>query len=105
MLTFVGEPAPGLEVCHNNGIRTDNRLCNLRYDTRSANSHDRQAHGTVRSLRGEAHPQARLTAAKIRWAADAISRISMRKAAKRLGVSHTALGQALRGQTWKDVFK
>lgn len=37
MLAFVGEPLEGMEVCHINGDPTDNRLENLRYDTRTQN--------------------------------------------------------------------
>lgn len=37
MKTFVGEPPVGKEVCHNNGNPADNRLSNLRYDTRTEN--------------------------------------------------------------------
>jgi hypothetical protein len=37
MVTFVGESPKGMEVLHNNGDPTDNRLENLRYDTRTEN--------------------------------------------------------------------
>ena len=37
MLTFVGPPARGQEVLHNNGNPADNRLDNLRYGTRREN--------------------------------------------------------------------
>lgn len=43
---FLGPPAKGMEVCHNNGIHLDNRLVNLRYGTRSENALDRNVHGT-----------------------------------------------------------
>ena len=43
LLTFVGSKPPGLEVCHENAVKTDARLRNLRYDTRSANARDRWA--------------------------------------------------------------
>lgn len=42
---FLGRVS-GADVCHNNGIRTDNRLTNLRYDTRSNNLKDAVYHGT-----------------------------------------------------------
>ena len=37
MKTFVGEPLPGQEVRHKNGVPTDNRLANLEYGTRTEN--------------------------------------------------------------------
>lgn len=42
---FVGTCPDGMEGCHNNGDPSDNRLKNLRWDTRSANRRDRVAHG------------------------------------------------------------
>lgn len=43
---FVGPAPEGTEACHANGDPTDNRLENLRWDTRSANNFDQIAHGT-----------------------------------------------------------
>lgn len=40
METFVGECPYGLEVCHNDGDSSNNRLDNLRYDTRHENMID-----------------------------------------------------------------
>lgn len=42
---FVGECPEGNVGCHNNGIATDNRLENLRWDTPSANAQDCLSHG------------------------------------------------------------
>ena len=44
-LAFHGPKPEGMEVCHNDGNRANNRLENLRYDTRSANGYDRVKHG------------------------------------------------------------
>lgn len=43
--TFVGPRPAGMEACHNNGICTDNRLSNLRWDTHAANEAD--SHSTA----------------------------------------------------------
>jgi hypothetical protein len=44
--TFIGNYGKGMNVCHNNGIKTDCRLENLRIDTIKANNDDRILHGT-----------------------------------------------------------
>ncbi len=43
---FIGPCPEGMECCHNNGDRTDSRVENLRWDTRSNNALDAVAHGT-----------------------------------------------------------
>lgn len=45
LLAFVGPAPEGMEGCHNDGDATNNRLDNLRWDTRSANNYDRVKHG------------------------------------------------------------
>lgn len=42
---FLGPRPEGLQVCHNNGVKTDLRVENLRYDTPRANSLDTVRHG------------------------------------------------------------
>lgn len=42
---FVPGRADGLEVCHSNGDKTDNRASNLRWDTHSSNMRDVVQHG------------------------------------------------------------
>lgn len=46
LLAFVGPCPEGMECCHKNGVRDDNRLINLRYDTHSNNQKDQVTHGT-----------------------------------------------------------
>lgn len=46
---FIGERPHKYDACHNNGIKTDCRLENLRWDTRSNNHKDKIAHGTYQS--------------------------------------------------------
>lgn len=43
---FYGEPGPGQEVRHLNGVPGDNRLENLAWGSRSENAQDRLRHGT-----------------------------------------------------------
>ena len=57
--SFVGPCPQGMTACHNNGIRSDNRLENLRWDTHANNVADKVLHGTAQ--RGESQWCARLT--------------------------------------------
>lgn len=43
---FHGPRPPGLEVCHSNGIESDNRASNLRWGTHAENEADKFLHGT-----------------------------------------------------------
>ena len=45
-LAFISERPEGLEVCHYDGDPFNNVPSNLRYDTRTANEHDKRRHGT-----------------------------------------------------------
>ena len=49
--TFVGPPEEGLEACHNNGVKTDNRLSNLRWGTSAENTEDIRRHGRMYQLK------------------------------------------------------
>lgn len=51
LTAFVGPCPDGQEGCHNNGIPDDNRLLNLRWDTRQANTQDAISHGAHISTR------------------------------------------------------
>lgn len=48
---WIGPRPSGMEVCHNDGDKTNNRRSNLRYDTRKANHEDAVRHGTARRPR------------------------------------------------------
>lgn len=50
-LAFIGCRPKGLNVCHNNGNASDNRLQNLRYDTQKSNIQDSVAQRTHRNSR------------------------------------------------------
>lgn len=46
LAAFTGHFPHGMQVCHNNGDPTDNRIENLRWGTYSDNVYDRVLHGT-----------------------------------------------------------
>lgn len=65
LIAFIGPRPCGCEACHfPNRDRSDNRLVNLRWDTKFANQRDRAAHGT--SNQGSRNPQSKFTESIIR---------------------------------------
>lgn len=96
---FIGpKPAtPGRwEACHNNGVRTDNRPDNLRWDTSKGNSADMVEHGTV--MYGEGHGRARLTEEAVLEIYH--RKVSIREAAKKYGVACSTVTSIRRGINW-----
>lgn len=102
-LSFIGPNPEGLEVCHNNGLASDNRLFNLRYDTRKNNEADKVKHGTL--LRGSKHGNAKLTEPDVVEIKRLLKEGSLfqRQIAKRFGVSSRAVRSIKCGRTWTHV--
>lgn len=63
MLVFAGPRPEGLEVRHLDGVKTNNRLENLAYGTKSENMEDAIRHGS--KIVGETHYLAKLTNAQV----------------------------------------
>lgn len=105
---FVGErPGSGdmIHGCHGNGDKKDNRLSNLRWDTKEENCLDRDRHGTT--ARGEAQGSAKLTEEQVRE----IRKLHVPRSrtlgnvalAKRFGVSDALISNIIKGKNWKHV--
>jgi hypothetical protein len=101
-MAFLGPPPEGMEVCHNNGQRADNRATNLRWDTRVNNHADMAAHGTA--MRGERQHQAKLTEDKVRHIrrsyAEGVSRAAL---AKQHGVAWSTIQAVTARRNWRHV--
>lgn len=96
LAAFVRPAEAGEEACHCNGNRTDNRLDNLRWDTRKSNAADRKRHGT--GHQGERHPLAKLTEAQAREILN--DPRSVTELARVYGVSKSCVSAVRTGQTW-----
>lgn len=102
-LAFLGPRPEDMEVCHGNGDPGDNRLANLRYDTRSNNHLDKRAHGTSRC--GEENPRARLTEAQVGAirSAYASGQMNQMELARRYRTPQANVSQIIHRQTWRHV--
>lgn len=95
---FRGPCPDGMEGCHNNGVRTDNRLDNLRYDTPVSNAQDRRVHGTNGA--GECNAKAKLTSEQVAEIRAARGVMRQRDLAARYGVGQTQISRIHTGQRW-----
>ena len=98
---FNGPRPAGHQAAHGNGLRDDNRSCNLAWKTPAENAADKIACGTL--LTGERHQNAKLNDA-------AVSEIrskggNRRGLAARFGVSASLIDSVRRGLGWAHVGK
>ncbi len=99
---FIGPCPVGCEGCHDNDIKTDNHIDNLRWDTRKANLADSLRNG--RRPIGEAHWAAKLEPAHVRRIRQLREAgITIAAIAKQYGVSRDTIGRVSRGVSYADV--
>lgn len=98
---FVGQRPSGCECRHLNGVRTDNRLCNLAWGTAQENADDRVAQKTV--LVGSDHPNAKLSQSQVSEIRELVRSGSTHTAAsKKYGISRQQVGRIVSGARWRD---
>ncbi len=103
MRAFVGDPPDGMECCHWDGDKANNRIENLRYGTRSDNMRDRKRHGTDNA--GSRHGCSKLTEERVvairsEYAAGGKT---YKQLGKKYGVGGHAIGLIIRRQRWRHV--
>ena len=104
-LAFLGPCPSGMECCHNNGIPCDNRVSNLRWDTRSSNIKQSYFDGrtpTLPGFKGLEHPSSCLTADLVRKVRE--SPLSCKAAGEMFGISAMTVSRCRRGLTYQEVF-
>ena len=100
---FVGPCPPGMECCHNNGDKHDNRIENLRWDTRSANMLDAVEHDGHNC--GEKYGRSKLTTEQVLE----IRRLytagdhTHRQLSEKFGTDKSNIGWIVRRVTWRHI--
>jgi len=100
---FIGPCPRGKEVCHNDGNPQNNRLDNLRWDTRKENCKDRKKHGNERDQNGSKNNMAKLND----WIIRIVTRLTeteiltQKEIAKIFGVSQPAISYIKSNKRWK----
>lgn len=100
---FVGPCPEGMECCHNDGDRTNNKLTNLRWDTPRNNQLDRKHQGTW--IEGERHHNAKLTeeqVKEIRKLYNAGKHTQM-KLASMFSIHQTVISDVVNYVYWKHI--
>lgn len=102
LTSFVGErPHPSYDACHENGNRKDNRLSNLRWDTRQSNHFDKKKHGTFQTC--ELHGNAKLDWERVRAIRLLFDAGESRDAiAVKYGMSRSQVYNIGRREQWKE---
>ncbi|MGZ0288412.1 HNH endonuclease [Citrobacter freundii] len=104
LLAFEGLPDKGMQACHGNNIKDDDRLENLRWGTASENTIDQVMHGVHRGLRshGENHPMHKLSLGQVlvikKMIYEGKSTLAI---AKQFNVPRTTINSIKIGASWK----
>lgn len=98
---FKGNAPKGMQACHNNGKRSDNRIDNLRWDTAKENALDRTRHGTARI--GARHHHAKLAVEQVVEIKTQYQDVGSFVLAKRYGVTQGAIDAIRSGKSWRHV--
>ena len=104
MFAFIGQPKPGYEVNHKDGVKIHNWLDNLEYVTSSQNRKHAVDHGLFNVV-GSSNPQAKInesTAVAIR-VAYSTGLGGYKAIAKAFGVSWGIVRSVVKRKTWRNV--
>lgn len=99
---FISPRPTGLEVCHDDGVPSNNLIGNLRWGTRKDNIEDRRKHGTLligEAATGSILKEAQVASIKVRLSAGE----SGSAIAREHGISVVTISNIKTGKRWAHV--
>ena len=100
-INFIPNPNAYPEVQHKNGIRTDNRISNLKWGNQKQNADDRRKHGN--SMDGIKNPLAKLNDEKVREIRLLRPTHSLNQLKNKYNVSQKLILLVCQKKIWKHV--
>jgi hypothetical protein len=98
--TLIPNPENKPQVNHKNGIKTDNRLENLEWNTRSENQKHSIQIG-LRTANGEKNSQSKLTEKDVLYIRNSKEKGSI--LAKKFNISHPTICDIRKGRSWTHI--
>lgn len=104
--TFIGPRPIGFEACHNDGVRSNNFIGNLRWGTAESNREDKLVHGMMAIPRciGSEHGRAKLTEEEVLEIRRKYkSGLLEKELAEQYGVTRSNIGAIVTRKSWKHI--
>lgn len=101
LVLFAFHGRSSLHVNHKNGIKHDNRLCNLEFVTQVENNHHAHKMGLYKPLYGQRNGQSKLCESDIRIILS--SKKTIVALAQQFGVTHSLISKIRLGKLWKKA--
>lgn|SRR3990167_907247 len=101
-LTYLPLGSEKKEINHKNGIKSDNRVENLEWCSRSENMKHAHKEGIINALKGVKHGMAKLNEEQVKEIRSSLG-VSHVSLAKRFGVSNRMVGLIIKGVNWKHI--
>jgi len=103
---FISNPRNKTQVNHKNGIKTDNKISNLEWCTRSENSKHAYKTGLIISVKGENHGRSKLNEKQVRVIKHALKfniKGTAKQLTKMMNVSEHTISLIKYNKNWKHI--